>query len=143
MNKYFLPYDLSVKLKEKGFNVPFYFYYRTDDESKSLHHANVTNPLVYSKVDNEVVIAPSFQQIFEWLRTEMNIDIDIESSVNIFGYKVYTPYISTYKEFSLDNSPEIIRYKQTKINPPLESFHFLKWEDAAIEAIKYVIDELI
>ena len=47
------------------------------------------------------------------------------------------------KEFTLDDSPETIRYRQTKINPPLEFVHFFKWEDAADEAIKYVIDELI
>ena len=142
MNKYFLPYDLSVKLKEKGFNVPFYFYYRTDDESKSLHHANVTNPLVYSKVDSEVVIAPSFQQIFEWLRTEMNIDVEVESSTDMFStLKVYIPYVCTYTEFRLKDSQDIVRYKQEKTNPQTNTI--FEWENAAIEAIKYVIDELI
>ena len=142
MKKYFLPYDLSVKLKDKGFNVPFYFYYRTDDESKSLHHANVTNPLVYSKVDSEVVIAPSFQQIFEWLRSEMNIDINIESSTDMFGtLKVYVPYVCTYTEFRLKDSPNIVRYKQEKTNPQTNTI--FEWENAAIEAIKFVIDELI
>ena len=145
MERYFLPYDMSVKLKEKGLNIPFYFFYRTDDVDKQIHHSTSTKALEYSNkiIDNEVVIAPMYQQVFDWIRNEKNIDIEIESSVNVFGYKVYTPYISTYKEFSLDDSPEIIRYKQTKINPPLESFHFLKWEDAADEAIKYVINELI
>ena len=145
MERYFLPYDMSVKLKEKGLNIPFYFFYRTDDVDKQIHHSTSTKALEYSNkiIDSEVVIAPMYQQVFDWIRNEKNMDIEIESSVNVFGYKVYTPYISTYKEFTLDNSPEIIRYKLTKINPPLESFHFLKWEDAADDVIKYVINELI
>lgn len=147
MGRYFLPYDMSVKLKEKGLNIPFYFFYRTDDVDKQIHHSTSTKALEYSNkiIDNEVVIAPMYQQVFAWLRNEKNIDIEIDASVNryIFGNKVYIPYISTYEEFTIDDSPETIRYRQTKINPPLEFVHFFKWEDAADEAIKYVINELI
>ena len=147
MERYFLPYDISVKLKEKGLNIPFYFFYRTDDVDKQIHHSTSIKALEYSNkiIDDEVVIAPMYQQVFDWLRNEKNIDIEIDASVNryIFGNKVYIPYISTYEEFTLDDSPETIRYKQTKINPPLEFVHFFKWEEAADEAIKYVIDELI
>lgn len=147
MERYFLPYDMSVKLKKKGLNIPFYFFYRTDDVDKQIHHSTSTKALEYSNkiIDSEVVIAPMYQQVFAWLRNEKNIDIEIEASVNryIFGNKVYIPYISTYEEFTLDDSPETIRYRQTKINPPLEFINFSKWEDAADEAIKYVIDELI
>lgn len=147
MERYFLPYDMSVKLKEKGLNIPFYFFYRTDDVDKQIHHSTSIKALEYSNkiIDDEVVIAPMYQQVFDWLRNEKNIDIEIDASVNryIFGNKVYIPYISTYEEFTLDDSPETIRYRQTKINPPLEFVHFFKWEEAADEAIKYVIDELI
>ena len=38
MERYFLTYDMSVKLKEKGLNIPFYFFYRTDDVDKQIHH---------------------------------------------------------------------------------------------------------
>ena len=144
MERYFLTYDMSVKLKEKGLNIPFYFFYRTDDVDKQIHHSTSTKALEYSNkiIDNEVVIAPMYQQVFDWLRNEKNIDIEIDVSVNLFGhYKVYIPYINTYEEFSLVDSPEIIRYRQIK--KPIEFVNFFKWEDAADEAIKYVIDELI
>ena len=147
MERYFLPYDMSVKLKEKGLNIPFYFFYRTDDVDKQIHHSTSIKALEYSNkiIDDEVVIAPMYQQVFDWLRNDKNIDIEIDASVNryIFGNKVYIPYISTYEEFTLDDSPETIRYRQNKINPPLEFVHFFKWEDAADDSIKYVIDELI
>ena len=60
MERYFLPYDMSVKLKEKGLNIPFYFFYRTDDVDKQIHHSTSTKALEYSNkiIDNEVVIAP-------------------------------------------------------------------------------------
>lgn len=144
MERYFLPYDMSVKLKEKGLNIPFYFFYRTDDVDKQIHHSTSIKALEYSNkiIDDEVVIAPMYQQVFAWLRNEKNIDIEIDVSVNLFGYyKVYIPYINTYEEFSLVDSPETIRYRQIKT--PIEFVNFFKWEDAADEAIKYVIDELI
>ena len=127
MERYFLPYDMSVKLKEKGLNIPFYFFYRTDDVYKQIHHSTSTKALEYSNkiIDTEVVIAPMYQQVFDWLRNEKNIDIEIDASINIFGNKIYIPYISTYEEFSLDDSPETIRYRQTKIN----LVHSFKWED--------------
>jgi hypothetical protein len=73
MNEDFIPYELALKLKEKGFDIPFYFYYRTDD--KYLHHAMVTKPLVYcDKIDDEVVCAPTISQVLKWLREEKRID---------------------------------------------------------------------
>ena len=72
----FVNFDLAKKLKEKGFNVPFYFYYRTDD--KLFRHANITNPLVYGdEVDDEVIIAPTISQVLKWLREEKKIHIGI------------------------------------------------------------------
>ena len=76
MNEDFTPFELAVKLKEKGFDIPFYFYYRTDD--KLIHHAMVTKPLVYcDKIDDEVVCAPTISQVLKWLREEKKIYIEI------------------------------------------------------------------
>jgi hypothetical protein len=70
---------MSVKLKEKGLNIPFYFFYRTDDVDKQIHHSTSIKALEYSNkiIDDEVVIAPMYQQVFDWLRNEKNIDIEI------------------------------------------------------------------
>ena len=37
--KDFVSFEIAVKLKDKGFSIPFYFYYRTDDAVKNIHHA--------------------------------------------------------------------------------------------------------
>lgn len=90
----FVPYEIAKKLKEKGFNIPFYFYYRTDD--KLLRHANVTNPLVYcDKIDDEVVIAPTISQVLKWLREEKQLHIvivtghNIVTNTHLWGYKIW------------------------------------------------------
>lgn len=72
MTEEFVTFKLAEKLKEKGYNKPFYFYYRTDDEL--IHHVNTCDPLVYSdKIDDEVVIAPTISQVLNWLRKEKKI----------------------------------------------------------------------
>jgi hypothetical protein len=74
--KDFVNFDIAVKLKDKGFNIPFYFYYRTDEEVKNIHHAIIGKPLTYSdKIDDEVVIAPTLMQVAQWLRDTYQLHI--------------------------------------------------------------------
>lgn len=75
MNNIFVNYNNSLALKEKGYNEPFFFYYRTDDEVKEVHHAMHTTALVYNQktIDDEVVAAPIQQDIIIWLRKNHNI----------------------------------------------------------------------
>ena len=50
----FVNFEISKRLKDLGYNVPFFFFYRTDDQL--IHHAMVCKPLVYGEyVDDEVV----------------------------------------------------------------------------------------
>ena len=32
MSEDFIPFELAVKFKEKGLNIPFFFFYRTDED---------------------------------------------------------------------------------------------------------------
>ncbi len=115
-------YELAVKLKEKGFDIPFYFYYRTDD--KYLHHAMVTKPLVYcDKIDDEVVCAPTISQVLKWLRKE-KIHIVIDFDNNMCWYFQIALYSTT--------------------NYEKESEHkYNSYEQTALEGIKYVLNNLI
>lgn len=129
MNDDFAPFELAVKLKEKGFNIPFYFYYRTDD--KSLHHANITNPLVYcDKIDDEVVIAPTIPQVLKWLRKKK-----IVISILPTGYNKETGLPGYYYVIY-----DVAEYFWKKYEYP-QSFE--TWEECAINSIKYVLDNLI
>ena len=126
----FVTYELSVKLKEKGFNIPFYFYYRTDD--KLLHHANITNPLEYDGyggyVDDEVVIAPTISQVLKWLREKYSIHISTkpypceDGLMWLYEIRKFSKYISA-----------VVANKTG----------FVKEEQAAIAGIEYVLNTLI
>ena len=123
----FVTYELSVKLKEKGFNIPFYFYYRTDD--KLLHHAHITNPLVYGGyVDDEVIIAPTISQVLKWLREKYSIHISTkpypceDGLMWLYEIRKFSKYISA-----------VVANKTG----------FVKEEQAAIAGIEYVLNTLI
>ena len=122
----FIKFDLAIKLKELGYNTPFFFFYRTDD--KLIHHAMVNDPLVYGKsVDNEVVIAPTISQVLKWLRKLLEIDIlpevvisDIYDLYRIRSYscKIYSP----------------------RLNKPIKTEYFESYEEATLAGIEYVLD---
>ena len=128
----FVTYDIAVKLKEKGFK-----YNKMNLIDKICMENQINNPTI--------------TQVLKWLRKEKNIDVEIHAVVGLLGRKVYIPYISTYTEFSLESSPEIVRYRQKKFNTTTPLKHeiipahqyFEGWEEAALAGIEYVIDNLI
>ena len=127
MNEYFIPYELAVKLKEKGFDVPFYFYYRTDD--KYLHHAMVTKPLVYcDKIDDEVVCAPTISQVLKQLREKYSIHI----STKPYPCEDGIMWMYEIRKFSI--------YKSVVV---ANKTGFVEEERAAVAGIECVLDNLI
>jgi hypothetical protein len=118
----FVNFELSKKLKDLGYNVPFFFFYRTDDQL--LHHAMVGQPLVYGKrVDNEVVIAPTISQVLNWLRKEKKIHIIIPASFD-----------ESYWWEARDFNRGISEYYDVK---------YTSYEEAALAGIEYVLDTRI
>lgn len=133
MNKDFVTYELAVKLKEKGFDIPFYFYYRTDD--KLIHHAMVTKPLVYcDKIDDEVVCAPTIPQVLKWLREEKKIVISIFPHPCGWQADIYTDVHSYYES-------EAERYLMYYHKEKTEISHSYNWLE--IYCIQYVLNNLI
>ena len=123
----FVNFKLAQKLKEKGFNIPFYFYYRTDD--KSLRHANVTNPLIYcDKIDDEVVIAPTISQVLKWLRDKFFLHISQK------------PYPC---EDGLMWMYEIRKINKYIVFVVVNKTGFVSEEEASVAGIKYSLDNLI
>lgn len=121
----FVTFEIAKKLKEKGLNVPSYFYYRTDD--KFLHNAVVGKPLVYcGKIDDEVVIAPTISQVFKWLREEKKLYVDV----------TYSPKIEGSQDFFYATIQYIGDYKKTIYT----NDSYDNWEEAALDGIEYAID---
>lgn len=120
----FVNIELAIKLKELGFNIPFFFYYRTDD--KKLYHLVRSQPLVYGKdiIDNEVVIAPTIAQVLKWLRENKRLEANGCYDNDAEGWMGYVCEMDV---------------------PDLYAFHALKerhklYEQAAVAAIEYIFD---
>lgn len=102
MNNIFVNYNNSLALKEKGYNEPFFFYYRTDDEVKEVHHAMHTTALVYNQktIDDEVVAAPIQQDVLIWLKDKKGIVMWVQPYTEcendiwpLWEYKIKAPNI--------------------------------------------------
>lgn len=127
----FVNFELAKKLKDLGYNVPFFFFYRTDDQL--LHHAMVGKSLVYGKyVDSEVVIAPTISQILKWLREEKYILIGL-SPMQEYGGEEKVEWCSTV--FKSDKQGSGLSLK--------EEFYYQSYEQAALVGIEYALDKLI
>ena len=123
----FVPFEIAIKIKENGFNIPFYFYYRTDD--KLLRHANITNPLVYGdEVDDEVIIAPTISQVLKWLRKEKKIHIVCP----FYRDKGFYYYVQ-----EIGNAARIV----SSFGDDDDCFN--SYEQAAITGIQYVLDNIL
>lgn len=85
----YVSFEVAKLLKEKGFNEPFYFFYRTDD--RIIHHVVRAKPLVYDNkaIDDEVISAPTLQMVMKWLREAHNIFISICRAIVANGYEYY------------------------------------------------------
>ena len=129
----FVTLEIAKKLKEKGFNIPSYFYYRTDD--KFLHNAVVGKPLVYNdKIDDEVIIAPTTTQVLKWLRKEKKISIEpgihcsLKWMCSIYGFN--------------DGIEDFTQYDNDGV---WDTIYILydSYEQATLAGIEYAINNLI
>lgn len=81
MKKDFIPYEQALALKELGFDEPFNpfdtFYYRNGD----LCEANKDAVEYFNSFNDEVVLAPLYQQAFRWFREKHKL----YHTINMFG----------------------------------------------------------
>lgn len=119
----FVTFEIAKKLRNLGYNTPFFFFYRTDD--KLIHHAIVNNPLVYGEsIDDEVVIAPTISQVLEWLRKK-DIMVEIPIVLEDDGKWSFSFRIQTKKFYD----------RSTK--------DYTSYKLAALACIKHILDNYI
>ena len=135
MNEYFIPYELAVKLKEKGFpQRPDYCnyssYYEWDGLRKihSLSNASVWFDPNISR-DN-IYFAPTISQVLKWLREEKKIFVAIDYYPAGYNAMIYTGL--SQKDGFCDNEQYIDKCDC-----------YNTYELAALAGIEYVIDNLI
>ena len=134
----FVDKQLAIKLKEKGFDRPCFGFYNPIQDELQLYCANnkdVTYKNILTSVyKNKVLVdAPTIEQVLEWLREEKDIDIVIEpidrNTIYIGGEKyILAIYFCGKRDYKIhkDNNDK-----------------FVKWEDACIAGIEYVVKHLI
>lgn len=133
MNEDFTPFELAVKLKEKGY--PQYTTdeaYITDNYGEDEYDIGdrLPIPLIPDYMDD--VASPTISQVLKWLRVEKKIYIVI----------VVNPTLSTkdkiayyYQVYFNSNGVASDYYESEEC--------YAQWEDCAIDSIKYVLDNLI
>lgn len=137
MNEDFVPFELSVKLKYKGFRGLCLAYYTNDDTLyyNYSHKAGASytdcylshNLMPKDSVSGKFVDAPTISQVLKWLREEKKIYIMIDRS---FSVKNSWHYVICNN----DDFEHLIQQ---------ESIPNRKWEQAAIAGIEYIIDNNI
>ncbi len=73
MKNLFAPYELGKLAKEKGFNDPCIAFYNVDTKIPVLASAYKT----YDERYPNQVLAPTHQQILDWLRDKHKVDVTI------------------------------------------------------------------
>lgn len=134
--KDFIPFEIAIKLREKGFREECIAYYHTDGELlynrdqyrggnyKSLLRSY--NSLPKNPIGCEQIDAPTISQVLKWLREEKKIHITVEIDNNGWYYTV---------------SPNV-RLKNSKLK--IISFENKEsYEQATLVGIQYILYNLI
>ena len=124
MNEEFVPYDLSIKLKEKGFYETCFAQYFPACKKTELRFNNELN--------NMYVGAPTIGQVLEWFRRKHGLHVAF--ACNASGYM-----------FIVSDVPSkggTDRY-YSNYSGPNDGGTWDEFEDCAFAAIGYVLNNLI
>ena len=132
----FVPYELALKLKDKGFRKPCIATYDKDGmlgynyvQPTSIRAVGFEECLVYS---NDCVMAPTISQVLKWLREEKNMFIEMFLYNGKYSYLVKS--VTQICEDDLFHEC---------LNDGTANEEYDTYEEAALAGIKYTIDNLI
>lgn len=135
MNEDFIPFELAVKLKEKGFRELCLAYYTNDDTLyyNYSHKAGASytdcylshNLMPKDSVSGKFVDAPTISQVLKWLREEKKIYLELVIVVDA--------------EYMCD----IYKIDARPIECLGSTEYYKTYEAAALAGIEYVLDNLI
>lgn len=93
MKNLFIPYELAVKLKNKGLRLYCMAYFDIEDNNK-LKPIPMSQEInqVDSNSNNLMVAAPIYQEVIDWLRSKHNIFAFIKTDI-IHGSEIHTGVI--------------------------------------------------
>ena len=112
-------FELSSFLKEKGFDEPCYGIWHVDNKLFDVNY----EPLDYSELREERLLAPTHQMAMKWLRKK-SIRICID-----------------YNNMSGDWYATIAKEYDGQMSERIRSEHFTLYEEAVDAAIKYALEK--
>ena len=128
MNEDFVTYELAVKLKEKGFDIPCYGYYHRDGGNDSFELCGNGDCDFLNSKNKHRIAAPTISQVLKWLREEKGIHIEVMFIRPLHNrVKYYITDTDGSRGDFMDVSDE----------------HYETWEQATLAGIEYVLDNLI
>jgi len=95
MEKQFVPYELALKFKEKGFDEDCLRYYGLKRYSLTTEYATDIGELLTDSVlrylssyqkDLELLKSPLWQQVIQWFRDNHDIHIDNDNNYSLESY---------------------------------------------------------
>ena len=134
MNEDFVPFELGVKLKEKGFREECLCHYIGEDLVYNIESPIANNQLwfCHNKYDNiwhrDNVDAPTISQVLKWLRKEYFIHISTK------------PYPC---EDGIMWNYEIRKFNKNISFVVANKTGFIKEEQSTLAGIEYILDYLI
>ena len=138
MNEDFVPFELAVKLKEKGFNYPCISHY---DINKKLRV--VIRELIFWHSDVlSYIDAPSISQVLKWLREEKKIHITVlvitdcskDADNNICEeWSFWSFYVTNLN----DGSTVYDDFEK------IDCIEYQSYKEATLAGIEYVLDNLL
>ena len=143
MKEDFVPYDIAVKLKEKGFKEKCFAYYFPDGSelcfNKNPFRGGIVEDCLYSNnslpaecVASDFIDIPTISQVLKWLRKEKKIFVDV-NSFPTYSTKEMVAYAVDVRCNSVGYSMETVKSAKS----------FARWEEAAVAGIEYVLNNLI
>ena len=126
----FVSFKLAQRLQEKGFSLEKTEIYGKFDSDGLFHPQLYFNYI--ETMDCDEIIAPTISQVLKWLRDEKKLHIEFVG--NACGY--------LYIVFDIPSEGGTDRYC-SDYSGPNAGGTWDKYEDCALNAIQYVLDNLI
>lgn len=124
MNNLFLPFELALKAKEKGFDQDCFNKYNNAGELIGLSE--------YSIQSDERTLAPLYQQVVDWFREKHNLVLDVYQEFND---------VDAYTGFWAVDISELRKYRKPHIVEIEETYadYYEAWNKAIEEALKVIL----
>lgn len=75
MNKDFLPYDLSLSIRELGFDESCFAVYSEYDKTRVYEHSSIK--------EGKIILAPLYQQAFYWFEKKHSLYVEKQIDTNV------------------------------------------------------------